>query len=253
VARAVYVDERGERREVSIREEALHAGPVLETRVLATAGGPVGYLLLDRFDLEGANAVRAAFSQFREAGVTELVVDLRYNPGGAIRASATLASLIAGPVHAGKPYVALRHNARHSDRDTRRFLLTGETKALGLSRVFVITSAHTCSASELLINGLRPHLEVVTVGSTTCGKPYGFSGVLHRDTVYTVVSFEAVNAAGEGGYTDGLAAHCPALDDLGHALGAPEEDSLRTALAYIATGACAREPLAQSPAGTALP
>ena len=87
--------------------------------------------------------------------------------------------------------------------------------AMGLSRVYVLTGPRTCSSSEQLINGLRPFVNVITIGDTTCGKPVGFLPQADGcGTVVNAVNFEAVNAVNEGRYFDGFDASCPVADDL---------------------------------------
>jgi carboxyl-terminal processing protease len=85
----------------------------------------------------------------------------------------------------------------------------------GLRRVVVITSAETASASELLINALRPFMPVVLVGQTTYGKPYGFQPRTECGTSFNPVAFETLNALGEGRFVDGFAPWCEAADSLG--------------------------------------
>jgi hypothetical protein len=104
--------------------------------------------------------------------------------------------------------------------------------------VFVLTSSGTCSASESVINGLSPFVEVVRIGGTTCGKPYGFSGKDNCGTSYFPIEFQGTNAAGFGDYADGFAPSCTVSDDLAHELGDPNEAMLAAALAYQATGSC---------------
>ena len=102
----------------------------------------------------------------------------------------------------------------------------------------MITSGNTCSASECLINGLSPYLQVVTVGGTTCGKPVGGGAVGYGDQVYRLIMFKVVNARGKGDYYDGLPPTCAAPEDLTYGLGNPEEASLKAALYYIQHGRC---------------
>jgi hypothetical protein len=109
---------------------------------------------------------------------------------------------------------------------------------LSLPRVFVITSEDTCSASEALINGLVPHMTVVTVGTTTCGKPVGSNVVEYGERAYSVITFRVLNSRGEGDYFGGLRPTCPAEDDVAHDLGDPAEASLQAALHYIRFGRC---------------
>ena len=108
--------------------------------------------------------------------------------------------------------------------------------------MFIIASGNTASASELVINGLKPFMDVVLVGETTYGKPYVFEPFSYCGTTYNAVNFDVLNAAGVGGYTSGIAPTCAVADDLDHPLGDPNELRLKTALGYIATGTCGQAP-----------
>jgi carboxyl-terminal processing protease len=123
--------------------------------------------------------------------------------------------------------------------------------ALGLSRVFVLTSSNTCSASESIINGLRGiGLQVIEVGTTTCGKPYGFYPQDNCGTTYFSIEFKGVNATGFGDYPDGFSPAnttgvvgvtvpgCSVGDDFTHALGDPTEGRLAAALGYARSQDC---------------
>ncbi len=112
----------------------------------------------------------------------------------------------------------------------------------------MITSGATASASELLINGLRPFMQVVLVGETTYGKPFGAAPRSACGTTYSAVQFETVNGEGAGGYTAGFQPDCLVPDDLDRQLGDPQEARTRAALEYIANGRCT----AQSPLSAAL-
>src|SRR5205823_3270226 len=107
-----------------------------------------------------------------------------------------------------------------------------------LSRVFVITGSGTCSASESIINGLTPYLQVIRIGGTTCGKPYGFVQTNNCGKAYFAIQFQGVNSQGFGDYASGFAPTCSAVDDVDHALGDPAEGRLSVALGYRSTGAC---------------
>ena len=200
----------------------------------------VGYLAYHQFVFFTDFELRDAFDRFRAEGVTELVLDLRYNGGGSVSVSRDLASYIGGALTRGKVFARLRFNESDLGNNFNYDFL-GEPQAPGLpglSRVVVIASGGTASASELLINGLKPFLPVMLVGQTTYGKPYGFIPRDDCGITYNAVNFESVNALGEGGYTSGFAPQCPADDDLSHELGDPAERRLRVALNYIAGGSC---------------
>ncbi len=123
--------------------------------------------------------------------------------------------------------------------------------SLGLPRVFVLTSESTCSASESIVNGLRGvGVQVVEIGGTTCGKPYGFYPQDNCATTYFSIEFQGVNAQGFGDYPDGFSPAntpsapgvvvpgCSVADDFTHGLGDPAEGRLATALAYRADQGC---------------
>jgi carboxyl-terminal processing protease len=116
---------------------------------------------------------------------------------------------------------------------------------LNLTRVFVLTGPTTCSASESIINSLRGvNVQVIQIGSATCGKPYGYYPADNCGTTYFTIQFKGVNALGFGDYTDGFAPTnapglggtrvpgCSVADDFTHALGDPVEARLSAALAY---------------------
>ena len=218
--------------------------PVLATRVLtAPNGARVGYLAYQEFIASSASALGNAFNTFRAAGVTELVVDLRYNGGGSVTTARNLASLMGGAGLNGQVFAGLRFNAKNSDSNVN-YTFTSSASTLpaqpleGLNRVFIIASSGTASASELVINSLKPFRNVVTIGSTTFGKPYGFVPRDACGTTYSAVNFDSVNAQGVGGYTGGLPATCTVSDDLSKALGDPSERRIAAALSYIQTGTC---------------
>ncbi len=110
--------------------------------------------------------------------------------------------------------------------------------ALSLGRIVFITTGATASASEIVINGLEPFVEVAIVGSTTFGKPVGQLGFAFCERVLRPASFQTVNADGEGEFFAGIAPDCEAEDDLSKPLGDPREASMAEALHLLETGTC---------------
>ena len=231
--------------------------PLSDTRVIETQGADgqalkVGYLAYGQFVGYSQAALNEAIRQFADAGVSEVVLDLRYNGGGSVATSQRLASLLGGTRLVNKTFADMRNNPQRSVYNwTYRFMgsraqLQGGQPLENLQRLVVITSGATASASELLINGLRPFMPVVLVGATTYGKPYGSTPRDSCGTVYNAIQYNFLNASGDANYASGFAADCEVPDDLGHALGDPREARLAAALTYIREGRCTSAPQTQA-------
>ncbi|MGE0445982.1 MAG: S41 family peptidase [Vicinamibacterales bacterium] len=224
------------------------------TRVYDVAGRRVGYIFFRNFVTPSFAALDAAFAELRAAGVTELVLDLRYNGGGLVSVARHLADLIGGRLTEGQVFAEYSHNDRHLElNETLRF--GAAANALNLSRVVMITTRSSASASELVANALRPFMPVVLIGDRTYGKPVGQYVFEFCEKVLALVSFSLTNANGEADYFDGLAPTCRAGDDLEHQLGDPAEASLQEALVYLDTGGCSSglRALRQRPEGRPRP
>jgi carboxyl-terminal processing protease len=227
----------GADRSATMRKRPVTIPTVSLTKVFEVDGRKVGYLFFRNFVRPSVAALDGAFAALGAAGVTELVLDLRYNGGGLVDVAVNLASLIGGTPTANQVFAEYRHNDRNRRRDeTLRF--GAPAGALGLARVIVIASRASASASELVINGLKPFVPVTVVGDRTYGKPVGQYVLPFCDKVLAPVSFSMVNADGQGDYFSGLPADCQAGDDIGHDLGDPAEASLAAALRYVRTGVC---------------
>ncbi len=239
-------------RTVTMNASAITEAPVQNVKTLPAPNASVGYMLFNDHIATSEAQLATAVSQLKAAAITDLVLDIRYNGGGYLDIASDLAYMIAGPTNtAGKFFERLSFNDRNPfPASTTGFHATsvGFTSALpagsplptlNLARVYVLTSADTCSASEAIINGLRGAGVVVNlVGSTTCGKPYGFYPRDNCNTTYFSIQFQGVNNAGFGDYSDGFAPTCAVADDFSHALGDPAENQLEVALGLRSTGTC---------------
>jgi C-terminal processing protease CtpA/Prc len=257
-------------RTVMLTSTNVTSSPVQSVTTLPTAAGSVGYFVFNDHLATAEAALIAAIGQLKTAGVTDLVLDIRYNGGGYLAIASEAAYMIAGPTPtAGKTFEKTVFNDKHKTVDP----FTGQppaptpfyTKAvgfsaptgqtlpyLGLSRVFVLTGPGTCSASEALMNSLRGvDVVVIQIGSTSCGKPYGFVPQDNCGTTYFAIQFQGVNDKGFGDYADGFVPGgtgatgvpgCQVADDFTHALGDPAEGRLAAALAYRTNQACPAAP-----------
>jgi hypothetical protein len=201
-----------------------------------TAG--VGYLELATFISTAEPKFDAAFNQFRNAGVTDLIVDLRYNGGGLVNTAELLGDYLGGRVAQNLLFSETLFNADQAANNNNAEYFELRNNSLILSRLFIIASRSTASASELLTNSLDPYVDVIIVGDRTFGKPVGQIGLEFCGSLLRPTSFQTVNAIGFGDYFDGLSADCVASDDLRVPVGADDDPNVIAALTFAASGAC---------------
>lgn len=231
------VNNHGEIQEIVIQKDKVTLYSVPFSKILDIQGEKVGYFLFNKFIVPSRDELSSVFASFAREGVTQLIVDLRYNGGGRINTAQYLASLIAGKGHEDEVVASLKHNDRYLSWD-ESYRLSTENHALNLSTLYVITTEHSCSASELLINGLKPFLEVKVIGQTTCGKPVGMRGYTFCGNHLSPIQFEVFNGQNEGKYYSGLTPQCSAEDNALHAFGDEEESMLKETLHLLKTGHC---------------
>jgi carboxyl-terminal processing protease len=239
----VFVSQGGTRHEAHLIKRPVTIPTVSLTRVYTISGRRVGYIFFRNFVTPSYGALDAAFAELSAAGVDELVLDLRYNGGGLVNVAQYLASYIGGARTDGQVFAEYFHNDKNAFRN-QVIRFEGKPQQLRLDRLIVVTTKGSASASELVINALRPFMPVVVIGGTTYGKPVGQYGVAFCDKLLAPVSFALRNADGKGDFFDGFAPDCPAPDDADHQLGNPEEASLKEALTFATTGACSARSLA---------
>ena len=240
---------QGTDRSVVLTAAVFSLTPVTGADIITTAGGQrVGYISVKDMVSQALAPYDAALTRWRDAGVQQVVLDLRYNGGGLVSTGATLASYLVGPGGAGLNYATLLFNDRHSASNSN-FRFSAPAAMLTLPRVIVLMGRRTCSASEQLIQGLRgAGVDVVAIGETTCGKPVGFQPREHCGQTYSAVNFESVNQRGDGRYFSGLAPTCAVAEDFSVAQGGAADPLMRAARAVADTGSC---PAATAGAGGA--
>jgi carboxyl-terminal processing protease len=200
------------------------------------SGAVVGHMVFESFIDPSEDQLAAAFSYFKSMNVTKFILDLRYNTGGYLYVAQDLVSYLAGNSLAGTTFAKLTYNDKmQSANVTYPFITTGSP--LSLPEVIVITTRMTASASEAVMNGLKPFVNVVSIGDTTTGKCVGMNGwKCGKKYWYWPITFSLVNSAGTGGYYSGLAPNKLAVDDITHDFSNRNETCLKEALTYLETG-----------------
>jgi len=246
---------------VSLTKSVLSENPVLVNKVITSGAHKIGYLMYNGFYSNYETELNNAFGYLKSQGITELVLDLRYNGGGSIDTATRLASMITGQF-AGQLFAKEQWNAKvqayYNTKNPARLynfftntINTGQgINSLNLSKIFILTSSGTASASELVINGLAPYIDVVQIGDYTVGKNVGSITMYdsptfskkdiskdHRYAMQPLV-LKIVNKAGFGDYTLGLPPDVELRENLGNLgiLGDENEPLLNAAITRITTG-----------------
>lgn len=221
-------------------------------RILDDAGKKVGYINMRTFIGPAEQDLRTAFSQFQQQGVTELIIDFRYNGGGLVRIAELMGDLMAanrvGQIFSRTTLRASKAAQNETD------LFGTQAQAISATKIAFIGTGSTASASELVANAMIPYLgnNLALVGSNTFGKPVGQFAFdkAECDDRFRVVAFRTENASGQGDYYTGLASvfpnTCRAADDIFSPLGDAREASIAQALAFLRTGTAACSPISST-------
>ncbi len=229
--------------------------PVYKAETLTVNGNKIGYLMYNGFIKDYDTELNNAFAQFKADGVSSLVLDLRYNGGGSVETATDLASMITGQFNGQVFYQEFWNEDRQADyAENGLFDSTisngSSISSLNLSQVYIITTRRSASASELVLNGLKPYIDAVQVGDTTTGKfqasfllydapaPQFSRSEANPNHTYAMLPlvFKTANAAGNTDFTEGLFPQIPLQENyfnLGQ-LGDENEPLLAAALFEIA-------------------
>jgi C-terminal processing protease CtpA/Prc len=242
---------------VSLTKQNYQENPVYYKDVYVIGNKKIGYLVYNQFLTSHETELNDAFLYFKNNNVTHLVLDLRYNPGGSVSTTVRLASMITGQFNASV-FSKQKWNEKitnyygsNSDRFINKFSNTlgngAAVNSLNLSKVYVLTTKGSASASELLINGLKPYISVVQIGNTTNGKNVGSillydSETFTKENINTAhkyamlpITFKIENAQGFSDYANGLNPQFEKSEDFGNmgVLGNTSETLLAEAINII--------------------
>ncbi len=169
---------------VDLTISEVQENPILTSSVIEVSDKKIGYIMYNGFTNAFDTQLNDVFGSFKSDGITDLVVDLRYNPGGSVRTATYLASMITGQFN-DELFIQERWNDKWQTyfEENRPDLIinnfvdqiegASSINSLTLSKVVILTTESSASASELVINGLKPYIDVTTIGETTEGKIFG--------------------------------------------------------------------------------
>lgn len=213
--------------------------------IIDDGGKRVGYLNLRTFISSADPQLRTAFANFRAAGITEFIIDFRYNGGGLVSTADLMGDLLGGNRSTFDVFSQTTYRPEKSSRNsTKRFSPTAQS--VSPVKIAFIGTGATASASELVINSFIPYLgaNVALIGANTFGKPVGQIALDQAacDDRLRAVAFSLRNSANSDAYYDGLAStvrsSCAATDDVTRPLGSAEEASVRQALDFLSGKTC---------------
>ncbi|SFV31680.1 S41 family peptidase [Thermoflavifilum thermophilum] len=244
---------------LTIQATQYQVNPVLFDTVYTLSNGKkVGYFVFNQFidiydsnnnPTETKNELDAVFQKFKDSAVSSIVIDERYNGGGAVSTAEYIDNTLAPASANGKIMYTYVYNdrltAHASDLQLPININFQNTGSFNLEHVFFIVSRNTVSASELTINNLKPYMDVQLVGDTTYGKPVGFFGwpieydsagtQKHVADLYSV-NFQTKNATGYGDYFTGMVPNKLEYDYIGYNWGDPNDPNLQDVFNYLTTG-----------------
>lgn len=224
--------------DITLNSTTYREHPIILDSIYTINSKTIGYLVFNSFlgdTTEIYNEFNRVFNRFTQANVSDVVIDLRYNGGGYVSVQEKLANYLVPSSANGGLMMKQQYNDKYTQyNSTTAFKKTG---SLNLSRVFFIVSSSTASASELLINNVKPYMETLLVGpGKTYGKPVGYFPIPVSDWYIFPVSFRTTNKNGEGAYFGGLPLNTQVADGLSKDWGDVSEASFASTIKFISTG-----------------
>ena len=252
---------------VALTKTVLDENPIFLNKVIISGTHKIGYLMYNGFYANYDTDLNNAFGTLKSQGITDFVLDLRYNSGGSVQTATRLASMITGS-YTGQVFAKQQWNAKiesyfaANDPESLKNFFTNKIEttvinSVGMTKIYILTSKSSASASELVINGLKPYLTVVQIGDVTTGKNVGSVTLYdsptfgkdkrnpnHRYAMQPIV-LKIVNAAGFGDYESGLEPTFSLKESLSNlgVLGTSTDPLLNLAIAKITGTGKTKQPI----------
>jgi C-terminal processing protease CtpA/Prc len=224
--------------EITSAKSSFAVNSVLFFDTLHLSSGITGQLVFEAFIIPSPAELDTAFRFFEKCGIKDLILDMRYNSGGYLHVAQGLASEIAGQAvyNSGSAFATLQFNDKNMD-ENYTYKFSDPDYSLSFSRLVVISTRMTASASEAVMNGLKPFMDVITIGDTTNGKPVGMNGwSVGEKYWYWPITFKIINKDNEGDYFDGFTPDKSVPDDITHDFDDRNELCLKEAINYLESG-----------------
>ncbi|MBA4747600.1 MAG: peptidase S41 [Sphingopyxis sp.] len=248
LTRVLRINNGGGNVDVTVTKADFSIDPISDrygATIIEDGGRRYGYLNLRTFISSADAQLRAAFQNFRDQGITELIIDFRYNGGGLVSTAELMGDLMGRNRFTSEIFSRTDFRPEKASNNEIDFFAP-QSQSVAPTRIAFIGTGSTASASEFVINGMLPYLgsNMALVGANTFGKPVGQIALDRAacDDRMRVVAFSTGNAAGTGDYFNGLASKvqqtCAAADSVSFPLGDARETSIRAAIDFLAGRSC---------------
>jgi len=243
----VFIKNDGTESTIQLTKGAIVINSVLYSTTFQRGNKKIGYLVFSDFLGSSVKELNTVFDCFSGQGVTDMVLDLRYNGGGTLDCADSLVAMLAGKPDKDKIYNTLTYNNKHT-RMGYQCVIGLKSNSVLLDKLVVITTSSTASASELVISGLKPYLNMKLIGSNTHGKPVGMNieGDTNLNIAVAPISFRNVNSQGYSDYFDGIPVDFTVKDNLTQDWGNLSDACLTASLNYISMGTIGYVPVTKS-------
>ena len=234
----VFIKNDGTETSIQMTKGVIGINSVQYSTVFSRGAKKIGYFVFSDFLGSSVKELNTTFDKFVSQGVTDMILDMRYNGGGTLDCADSLVALIAGKPNKDKIYNTLTYNNKHT-RMGYSYKIGLKYNSIQLDKLVIITTSGTASASELVISGLKPYLNIKLIGSKTHGKPVGMNieGNTTLNLAVAPISFRNTNSVGYTDYFDGIPVDFVVSDSPTQDWGDLSDECLKAAVNYISTGA----------------